>query len=381
MSEIQFEINTNVLLNAINNVSRAILGNSPIPSQNGIKIEGKENQLILTGTGDFSVQMILSNEFDENTKLVLVKEGKVVMDPSFLLNILKTSKSETIKIETIDGNLIHVQGDKAEYKINSMSPEDYTDIDFSLPSNELIDIDYDTICQIIYSTSFAVSDKDTRAVLKGINFLAENGTLTATATDSFRLAQKKINYQGNPFSVTVPLKCLNEVKQVFGDCQNFNISLNDKKIQFVSKSVILQSPLIEGSYPEVNRLIPNEFCTTLKINRNYLIDALERTSFIKVDNMSTVKIQMNSAEDICLYNWNMENGESKEVVPNDAIVSFEGEPLELSFSGSYASNALKALKTENVVIKFTGVMRPFILLNDDENQSVLQLILPIKTYH
>jgi len=381
MSDINFEINISIFLNALNNVKRAILSNSPIPSQSGVKIEGKNNLLVLTGTGDISIQITLSNALNQSTNLSLINEGCIVMNPNVLTTILSTAKSENIKIESMDGNLIHIQGENCEYRINGFSADEYINVDFTRFSENSLAIDYATLCEIINSTFFAVSENDMRVVLKGVNFNAENNELIVSATDSFRLAQKKIPYSGENFNVTVPLKCLNEARAIFANEKNFSIYIDNKKIQFISEAVILQSSLIEGSYPEVNRLIPNEFISTLVINRSYFLDALERTSFIKVDNMSTVKIQMNNKDDIIFYNWNMETGESKEVVKNDQVLSYEGNPMELSFCGNYVISALKALKAEYVIIKFTGIMKPFIIQDDDTDQSVLQLVLPIKTYH
>ena len=154
------------------------------------------------------------------------------------------------------------------------------------------------------------------------------------------------------------------------------VALNDKKIQFSNDKVMLQSTLLEGDFPDTNRLIPNDFTRTMLINRTVLLDALDRAAFIKTDNISTMNLQMTGADDISLSNRSQEIGEFHEVLN---AVSYEGDPLDISFSGQYMMDALRIFKGENVKISFTGVMKPFIITEEDDS-SVIELILPVRTY-
>ena len=89
-------------------------------------------------------------------------------------------------------------------------------------------------------------------------------------------------------------------------------------------------------------------------------------------------MEINAADDILISSKSPEIGEYNESV---IAMSYEGMPLDITFSGSYLSDALKALYTENVRIKFTESMKPFIILNDNEDESLLQLVLPVRTYN
>ena len=114
------------------------------------------------------------------------------------------------------------------------------------------------------------------------------------------------------------------------------------------------------------------------INRRSLISAIDRSSFIKTDNMTLIRMEINAADDILVSSKSQEIGEYNESL---TAVSYDGMPLDISFSGSYMSDALKALSTENVKILFTEAMKPFVMYNDDGDESFLQLVLPVRTYN
>ena len=153
------------------------------------------------------------------------------------------------------------------------------------------------------------------------------------------------------------------------------ISLSDRKVQFTNESMTLQSRLLDGGYPETDRLIPKEFNYELSLSRNDLIHAIDRTTFIKNDNMTINRLSM-SEHEVILSNRSQEIGESTEHLAG----VYTGEPLDISFAGNYVLSAAKALRGNNIKIRFTAEMKPFILTGDDDD-SVLQLVLPVRTYN
>ena len=373
-----FKINKQKFYEALSISSRAISSNSPIPILSGIKIEVANDTLTLTSSdANLSIEVTLSNAIDETTGLTIVEEGTIIIDARYLLDIVKKIDSTEISIEILDGTLTHFSGEKAEFKINGYRPSDYPYIDFNEPSTHLT-LSYDVLNNIISSTVFASSAKETRPVLTGVNVTSDKTAVTFTATDSFRLARKIVKMETDPFSVTIPSKCLNEVRSIFNSTDTINISLSEKMIQFRTGNVILQSTLLEGSYPETNRLIPTAFNNTMIINRRSLISAIDRSSFIKTDNMTIIRMEINAADDILVSSKSQEIGEYNESLTAE---SYEGLPIDISFSGNYLSDALRALTTDTVKMQFTENMKPFIITNNNEDDSILQLVLPVRTYN
>ena len=373
-----FKVNKQIFYSALSIASRAISSNSPVPILIGIKIEAEKNQLRITSSdANLSIVQTLSNELDEKLGLTVIEEGTIIIDSRYLIDIVKKIDSDEIAIEIIDGTLTHFSGEKAEFRINGYRPSDYPTIDFSEPSTRFV-LNYDVLNSVISGTAFAASVKETRPVLTGVNMRGDGNVLNCTATDSFRLAKKVIPLATDPFSVTVPAKCLNEVRAIFAGAGDIQVSLSEKKIQFRSGSIVLQSTMLEGNYPETDRLIPNVFNSVLVINRRLLLSAIDRSSFIKTDNMTVIRMEINAADDILVSTKSQEIGEYNESLN---AVSYEGNPIDISFAGNYLLDALKALSTENVKISFTENMKPFIINNEGEDDSILQLVLPVRTYN
>lgn len=366
----------NDLLAALQDAAHAISPNSPQPALRGIKVEAYGDKLTITGSdADISIRRVV--EKDENNNLNIIEEGSILIESRYLLEIVRKIDSEQIQIEVIDGALTKFSGGSAVFKINGMRADDYPNIDFSKPGTSLLMSAAD-LSSIIEQTAFATSSKDTRPVLTGVNFRLEDGVLKCTATDSYRLAKKTIPFDSaDSFNLTIPAKSLNEVRStMLSDLgASVEIALSDKKAQFINDNMLLQTRLLDGGYPETDRLIPKEFSYELSVGRNDLIHAIDRTTFIKNDNMTINRLSM-SENEVVLSNRSQEIGESTE----NLAASYTGAPLEISFSGNYVMSAARALKGNDIRIRFTGEMKPFIMTSADD-ETVLQLVLPVRTYN
>ncbi len=373
-----FRINRNRFYSALSIAAKAISSNSPIPALSAFKLEVSKDALVITGSdANLSIQVTLTNAADKELSLSVSEPGTIVIDCRYLLDIVKKIDSSEVHVEIIDGTLTHFTGQKAEYRINGFRPSEYPAIEFSEPAVKF-NLEAELLQKIIVSTGFAVSSKDTRPVLTGINLRMAEGKLTCTGTDSYRLARIVIDTAGPDFMVTVPIKIINEARNIFADEKEVAIALSDKKIQFRTGSVIMQSTLLDGNYPDTERLIPSSFSSNMVISRYTLLSAIDRTSFIRTDNMSIIRMQINSADDITLSCKSQEIGDYNEDI---TAISYEGIPMDISFSGNYMLDALKALSTDNVIIRFTENMKPFIITNEGGDQRITQLVLPVRTYN
>lgn len=369
-------ISKNALYNALNTVSHAVSPNSPQPVLRGIKITADETGLTLIGS-DADISIMKKIKADEENKMNIVDTGSLLIESRYLTEIVRKLDSEIIQIEIVDGALTKFSGSSAVFKINGMKPEDYPNIDFRTIGNP-ISMDKNALVSIIEGTAFAAATKDTRPVLTGVNFKLENNILSCTATDSFRLAKKTMKFDlDDSFNITIPAKTMFEIKNsMLNDTvEKIEIYQNGKKVQFVSDDMIIQSRLLDGEYPETDRLIPKEFPYVLTIDREELIRAIDRTIFIKNENMAINRLQC-SSDEIVITNRSQEIGESHENLYGE----YTGEPIDISFSANYVISAAKYIGGRTIKICFSGQMKPFVILNT-EDDSILQLVLPVRTYN
>lgn len=256
-----------------------------------------------------------------------------------------------------------------------MLPSEYPGIDFSKP-NECFTITQELLKKMISQTIFATSDKETRPVLTGVNMECKDNVLNCVGTDSYRLAVKTVHIDKSlNFNITIPAKSLNEVVKTLDEEGIVEIAVNDKKAQFMIHDTIIQTRLIDGVYPQTSRLIPLQFDYELTIDAAELLNAIDRASFIKSNGISVIKFNL-SEEQCVLSSKSLEVGSSTEVL-NTA--SFKGHSIEISCNGRFVFDAIKALSGSLVKFSLCGEMKPFIIQSVDDN-SVLQLVLPVRTY-
>ena len=378
-----FKISKREFYGALTTVARAISANSPLPLLSGIKIDVTSDAICLTGSdADISIKKVITNP-NQDFILDIKEEGSIVIEAKNVLELVRKIDADEIEIETIDGTLTKFSWQSAEFKLNGMNAEDYPAIDFTKPDKQF-KLDADMLMKIITQTCFAASDKETRPVLTGVNFKCAGDVLECVATDSYRLARKIVKLEeGAEFNITIPAKSLNEVgkssnemSRVFEKAEKILIAVSDKKAQFWIEDTIIQTRLIDGVYPETNRLIPVEFKHELVVDSRDILNAIDRAQFIKSDGISIVKLSANSDE-VFISTKSQEVGSSVEKID---MISYTGDPLEISFSSRYVLGAIRVLGGNIVKISFSGDMRPFIVQNIDDD-SVLQLVLPVRTYN
>ncbi|MEI7667912.1 MAG: DNA polymerase III subunit beta, partial [Erysipelotrichaceae bacterium] len=192
----------------------------------------------------------------------------------------------------------------------------------------------------------------------------------------FRLAKKTIQLGvDNQFNITIPAKTLSEVAKTIEKDVDIVVCVSDKKAQFWIDNTVIQTRLIDGLYPETSRLIPSEFLYELTIDSRDILNAIDRASFIKSEGISIIKLSANTNE-IMISSKSSEVGSSLEKIKP---IHYKGNPLEISFSGRYVFDAVRVLSGTVIKIEFSGEMKPFIIRNA-EDDTVLQLILPVRTY-
>lgn len=370
----KFTIKKQALYKTLSSVGRASSNFSPLPILSGIKFDLYNDSLTLTASdSSISIQEIIYS--NEDNQLIILEEGSVVLDSRYVLESVRKLDNDIISIEIVDGALTRISANKAEYMINGSKADLYPEIDFSKPADSF-KIPGDQLAQIIRQTAFVCSTSEDRPIFTGVNFKTDGNHLHAVATDSYRLAKKVIELDESfDFNISVPANNLYEVQKSINDNQDVEIAVSDKLVQFYAGGSLIQSRLIDGIFPDVNRLIPKEFGFELKIDKNHFIEAIDRSSFLKNEGYWTVKLEA-SQDKIELSSRSQEIGSSQEVLQ---AVDYIGGALKISFSGKYMIDALKSLRSNIIDVKFVGDMQAFIL-TDPEDDSIVQLVLPVRTF-
>ncbi|EPR28620.1 DNA polymerase III, beta chain [Geobacillus sp. WSUCF1] len=245
----------------------------------------------------------------------------------------------------------------------------------------MFQIPADLLKTVIRQTVFAVSTSETRPILTGVNWKVEHGELVCTATDSHRLAMRKVKIESEnevSYNVVIPGKSLNELSKILDDGNHpVDIVMTANQVLFKAEHLLFFSRLLDGNYPETARLIPTESKTTMIVNAKEFLQAIDRASLLAREGRNNVvKLTTLPGGMLEISSISPEIGKVTEQLQTESL---EGEELNISFSAKYMMDALRALDGTDIQISFTGAMRPF-LLRPLHTDSMLQLILPVRTY-
>ncbi|MGP4107798.1 DNA polymerase III subunit beta [Virgibacillus sp. L01] len=377
----KFIIQREQLINGVQDVMKAISSRTAIPILTGMKIEAKSNGITLTGSdSDISIESHIPAEENGIVHVEQIEEGSIVVQARYFPDIIRKLPEKTVEIET-DSNLkVTIRSGKAEFNLNGQDAEEYPQLP-KLQTDNSFEIPTDLFKSLIKQTVFAVSTMETRPILTGVNMKLENETLIFTATDSHRLASREIPVKennGDLPSIVVPGKSLTELNKILDDTEeNVEISVTNNQILFRTKHLNFLSRLLDGNYPETSRLIPEQSKTILHVKTKELINTIDRASLLaKEERNNVVKLTTKGDNLLEITSNSPEVGRVAEEI---GVQSIEGEELKISFSSKYMLDALKAVENDEVKVEFTGAMRPFII-KPANNDPILQLILPVRTY-
>ncbi len=371
-----FSIKKDRLMQSVNDCLRAVASKTPQAILTTIKFEVSLQGLKCTGSdSDISIESFIPAEEAGDEIIEVFNIGSICLNARLFAEIIRKLPTDMVEINVKSNFQTVIKSGKSEFKINGLDADEYP----KLPA-----IDHDpyvlqakTLKEIVRQTGYAVSSAETRPILTGINWKVENNTLICAATDSHRLSKKIVPFESSEdINIIIPGKSLDELSKLLNDEEEqVEISFTPSQILFKMKNILLYSRLLEGNYPDINRLIPTEEKTVMKINTRDFLRAVDRASILAKDDKShTVKIVSNDG----LIEISSKTSEVGNLLEEVQVCDFSGEEVTISFNARYMIEALRTIDRENVVINFTGIMRPFVLTGEDDT-SMIQLILPVRT--
>ena len=370
----KFIIKKNVLLENLLNTSKAISSRNLIPILTGIKFELKEEGLYLSASdSDISIRTFIDKE--EITEII--ETGSVVISGKYIVEIIRKLPDTDISIEVIDGYNMIVQTDGSEFNLNGIDPNEFPNLDLEETKNPIV-LNPITFKSIVNQTFFCTSISETRPLLTGINFKISDNLFEVIATDSYRLARKQIDLKEkyeNEFNIVIPSKNLVELSRMLDDDkENVYLHIFSNKVLFKYKNIIFLSRLISGTYPVSSNIIPDKFKVDIECNYNDLYDMIDRASLLTSDKeKNTIKLTLKNKELIISSN-SPEIGKVEEKIKID-----NKDEIAISFSSKYMLEAIKSFNSEKIHILINNDNSP-IIVKSDEEVTLTQLVLPIKTY-
>ncbi|MGM0165061.1 DNA polymerase III, beta subunit [Enterococcus sp. AZ135] len=374
----KFTINRARFIQELQTVQRAISTKTTIPILTGVKIELNNEGLNLTGSNaDISIETFLAAS-DEKAELQITDPGTIVLQARFFSEIIRRLPETTFTLEVQENYQVLITSGAAHFTVNGLDADNYPHLPVVEEQNQL-KLPVHMLTKLISETVFSVSQHESRPILTGVHFTMSDGKLLAVATDSHRLSQRVVPVENanKDFDIVIPGKSLVELSRSLSDEEaEVEISIMENQVLFKTPTMYFYSRLLEGNYPDTNRLIPTSFNTEITFSVPTLLSAIERASLLSHEGRNNIVRLAIADNSIILYGNSPEIGKVEEELVYEKV---SGDPLEISFNPDYMKDALRAFGDMSIKIQFISAIRPFTLEPSEGDVSFIQLITPVRT--
>lgn len=363
----KFNCNRTVLIEALNNITRAVPQKSTIPALEGIKFELDRNNLQLTGYDlEMGIRRSISVESEDS--------GKFVISARLFTEIVRKMDSETVNVD-IDENLkVKITGEAAEYSISAFEAEEYPDLP-EYDTEESFTFPQHILKNMINQTSYAVAADDKKPILTGELFDIEDGSFNMVAIDGYRLAVRHEKIQSDiKYNFVVKSKALNEISKLLKDDETEEaiIHVSKKHIIFEVNGYIVISRLLEGDFYNYKAAVPSSCTTEIIIKTKELISSLERCSLLINDKMKA-PVKCVFDEGMVKISCTTPLGKFSDEIPAEIT----GNRVEIGFNCKYFSEAVKASESDKIKMMSNGGLSPM-KVTPIEGDSFTFLVLPVR---
>lgn len=359
------------ILKAINSVVKAVASKTTMPVLEGILIQTNDNEIKLTTYDlEIGIEYIIECEVKQ--------QGNTVVNAVMFSEIIRKLPDTEINITLNDKNLLEIECEGSLYKLATMNPTEFPE----LPKIEIensIELEQNTLKNMIRKTIFAVSNEETRPIFTGSLFEIENNKLNIVAIDGFRLALRTIflNKETKNFSAVIPGKTLNEVNKILEDSfETVKMGVSKNQALFQMDNCKIVTRIIDGEFLNYKNVIPQNWETRIKVNKTNIQNSFERISLISSSSVEKEKkypVKVNVDIGKIIISCTNQTGDAKE----ELFVETEGKNLEVGFNPKYFLDSLKAIEDEEVYISFGSNISPC-LIKAIENEDYVYMILPIR---
>lgn len=363
----EIEVTQENLNKALQVVAKVAGGRSSLPILNNILIKIINNQVVLSATNlDIAISKIIGAK--------VVKSGSITVPARLMQDFINSLPSGTVKIKQEDHKL-NINSGNYKSVINGVSAEEFPVMP-EIKDGQKWQIPAQDFKNSLNQVVFTASSDETRPVLTGVYLHGKDKNIFIAATDSYRLAEKKINTKNkltNP--VIVPASALNDLIRVISDSDEVVEVINDdQQILFKVDNIEIVARLIDGSYPKYQQLIPSGFTNQVVIKREDLISITKVSSLFAREAAGSVTINTDEEKQtVNIKSIASQVGEND--AKADAKVTGSGN---ITLNSRYLLEGLQAINSETVVFSFNGKLEPIVVRAEDSNDYT-HLIMPLKS--
>ena len=365
-------VDVSALSAALGTVTRALAVRVPKPVMEGVLLDARDDQLVMTCTdGHFAIEC--------NVPCQVENPGRIVFSGRFLADMIRKLPSGDVSLTVDEGNVGRIRCGGVRTSLMGMDPMEFPEM-AEVEGGRHIHLSQLALKNMISRVSFAVAVDEARQILTGILMELRPGEVRLVALDGFRLAMQTAKVTGDTevkelTRIICPGKVMTELSRILADEEtDCDICFDDRHMQVRFGSTLLSTVLMSGQYIDYERILPQSFTTRTKLGRSQLSSAIDFASLYAREAKNNL-VKINCDGNLFGISSNAELGDFHQ----DIEIYQDGPGVQIAFNAKYLTDVLRAVPDEEICMNFNTSIHPCVI-TPVEGEDYLYLILPVRVF-
>ncbi len=356
-----------VLLKPLQAVIGVVERRQTMPILSNVLLVARNGELSVTAT-DLEVELVAQAE------VTVESDGEITVSGRKLLDICRALPDGSDIDISVSGEKLVIRSGRSKFSLATLPAAEFPTVE-DIKAGQTITIEQKMLARLIEKTHFSMAQQDVRYYLNGMLLETSGDQLRAVATDGHRLALCELTIDGASFDdqqVIVPRKGVLELQRLMDGKGSLNIELGSNHVRIQLKGIRFTSKLIDGRFPEYDRVIPKESSNELTADKEALRGALQRTAILSNEKYRGIRLIIRNGE-IVIQAHNPEQEEAEE----ELEVSYSGEDIEIGFNVNYLLDALGAIEGDTVPLSVLD-SNSSCLIRQPGNEDSKFVVMPMR---
>lgn len=359
---------------ALNLISRIVSTRTTLPVLGNILIDANKGKLVFSAT---DLEIAVSAESAGKVE----EEGRITIPARLLIDFVVNNNDENISLSLKDLTLA-LKSTKYQANIKGISSEEFPTIPVP-PKEKFCSLKSEDLLDALRKVVMATANDETRPVLAGVYMKFDGKFLTMAATDSYRLAEKRLEISEvkEKKDIIIPARAMNELLRILSSekSESVDMIVDENQVFFLIGSVQIVSRLIEGSFPPYEQIIPKEEKISVKCNLAETLSALKMSAIFAKDIANNIKFKIDPSPKGAEAGKLMISSTAKEIgdTTSEVKATVKGEGIEIAFNARYLLDVLNILPGDEVAMTFNDDASPCVI-RTEKDKSYTYLVMPLK---
>lgn len=362
----KFKIFKDKFIEGLKSVQNIVAGKGSLPIMQNVLLSAQGKELSLTTTDlDISISAVVECE--------TVEAGSSTLPVKLLFSMIAKAAEGEISVDIDAKEKAVIKAGSVSYKLPGLPESEFPRLKRP-EENKQFKVSAPVLKEMFRKTSYAASQDDTRRTLKGVLMSFKNEKLTMVATDGRRLAmvEREIEFsKDNEIEIVVPSKTVAELLRALPSEGDVSISTAASQMCFAFGNTNIFTKLIDDRYPDYRQVIPDDMKEKIEVDRQLLLDALDRASIMTLDEAHSTKLIFSNGK-LTVSSAATDKGEAKDEV----VIKYAGETFEILFNPTYIMDCLKTIDDNEVIIEIKDSQKPVLIRC---SIPFLYVLMPLRT--